>query len=135
MLSCLDLSIAAEIENSMLIVVDHTILVGRCRCRNSQLSQFRWEELQVRGTCPNSDVEAGNCNLRLYVAGKCLKAGLQAFGHNTSLPSKAWHEDLEAHLVKLVSCSRIKIDCTIPCLLIVSPYVRANFGRRFPILS
>lgn len=117
-------------SGSTLIVVYH--MARCCPCRNfRQLTDqgLQVHPSQVLGIGWILGLDNPNSSCCMY-----LRGVPQASGRSSAQPSKAWHVDQAKYLQKL-EMAKPKNCHHLPCLLIVSPYVRANFGRSLPILS
>lgn len=120
-----------------LIEASHTYL-ELLQCKSSQLHHWdraHWQRLT--GTLSRQAFGVASCNRSNCVGCRYWISAPRASGHSIVQQSKVWHADLAEHLGngKYVTTERGKVEKILPCLLIVSPYVRANFGRSFPILS
>lgn len=80
----------------------------------------------------------GDCNRLNFADRRLLKVALPAFDRSGAPLLRALREGPTMYLDTL-SCQVLPSDRgtlgNLPCLLIVSPYVRASLGRRVPILS
>lgn len=80
----------------------------------------------------------GDCNRLSFADRRLSKVALPAFDRSAAPLLRASREGPTMYLNTL-SCQVLPSDrgtlSNLPCLLIVSPYVRASLGRRVPILS
>jgi hypothetical protein len=112
--------------------------VVHCLCRRSRQDQERlvlmehWR--QLRDTYLTLDEALVRHMSPGYDGYTCAKAVPQAFGHNIEQRWRVWSASLTKCLL-VISSAEQSTWASIPCLLIVSPYVLANFGRRAPMLS
>ena len=104
--------------------------------RSSRQVQRDWARWAARvGMYQSSGAESVDCSRQCCVDCTSSITVLLAYDHSNAPQLRVWHGDRVTYLIRLASDWLARVRYYLPCLLMVSPYVRASFGLKAPIES